>query len=85
MRSAVIILVAAMVLFPLTGHAIQVSGDQWGTWTKANNPYDVVGDVRVPPGSTLVLNPGVEVWFQDHYKFGVESNAFSRFEIPVSP
>jgi len=41
--------------------AIDVSGDQSGTWTLENSPYRMVGDVRVPPGQRLIIEPGVEV------------------------
>ncbi|MFQ6105275.1 MAG: hypothetical protein ACE5OP_13450, partial [Candidatus Glassbacteria bacterium] len=61
--------------FPVTGGAIEVSGDQWGTWTVQNSPYEVVGEVHVPQGSTLVIEPGVMVDFQGHYKLVVDSLA----------
>jgi len=75
MRIALTLLLAAVVLFPLMANAIDVSGDQWGTWTKENSPYNVVGEIRVPPESTLVIEPGVLVDFQGHYKFIVDSLA----------
>ncbi len=75
MRSILLTLIAAAVLFPLMANAIDVSGDQWGTWTKDNSPYNVVGEIRVPPESTLVIEPGVLVHFQGHYKFIVDSLA----------
>jgi len=65
----------AVVLFPLTANAIDVWGDQWGTWTRDNSPYNVVGEIRVPPESTLVIEPGIVVNFQGHYKFIVDSLA----------
>jgi len=75
MRTTGAILLAAVVLFPLTANAIDVSGDQWGTWARENSPYNVVGEIRVPPESTLVIEPGVVVDFQGHYKFIVDSLA----------
>jgi len=75
MRALIMFLVTAVVLFPLTANAIDVSGDQWGTWTKDNSPYNVVGEIRVPPESTLVIEPGIVVDFQGHYKFIVDSLA----------
>ncbi|MBA4312106.1 MAG: hypothetical protein C0417_05710 [Chlorobiaceae bacterium] len=41
--------------------AIDVSGNQSGTWTLSNSPYSVVGDVTVPAGLTLTIEPGVIV------------------------
>jgi parallel beta-helix repeat protein len=75
MRALIMFLVSAVVLFPLTADAIDVSGDQWGTWTRDNSPYNVVGEIRVPPESTLVIEPGIVVNFQGHYKFIVDSLA----------
>jgi hypothetical protein len=39
--------------------AVDVSGNQSGTWTAANNPYQVVGAITVPAGSNLTIEPGV--------------------------
>lgn len=75
MRFALTLLLAAVLLFPLTASAVDVSGDQWGTWIRENSPYNVVGEIRVPPESTLAIEPGIVVNFQGHYKFIVDSLA----------
>lgn len=36
-----------------------VSGNIFGTWTPANNPYIAVADCTVPAGETLTIQPGV--------------------------
>jgi hypothetical protein len=33
------------------------------TWTLANSPYNVLGDITIPMGSTLTIEPGVVVRF----------------------
>jgi len=48
-----------------------VSGNQSGTWTAANSPYQVTGEIIVPNGQTLNIESGVEVNFQGYYKFTV--------------
>jgi hypothetical protein len=48
MRALIMFLAAAVVLFPLTTHAMDVSGDQWGTWTRENSPYNVIGEIPEP-------------------------------------
>ncbi len=52
--------------------ATDVSGPQSGTWTLAGSPYALVGDVRVPPGQTLTIEPGVEVVAAGHYRITVD-------------
>ncbi len=52
--------------------ATDVSGPQSGTWTLAGSPYALVGDVTVPPGQTLTIEPGVEVVAAGHYRITVD-------------
>ena len=47
-------------------------GDVNGTWTKANSPYNINGEITIPNDSTLTIEPGVEVIFTGHYKFNVQ-------------
>ena len=64
-----------LVLFASPAVATDVSGDQSGTWTLDQSPYYLVGDVRVPPGETLIIEPGVEVIALGHYKLLVDAAA----------
>ena len=43
------------------------AGDVFGTWNVAGSPYRIEGDITVPAGQTLTIEPGVEVRFQDWY------------------
>ncbi len=52
--------------------AVDVSGDQFGTWALAQSPYQLTGDVRVPPGEMLIIEPGVVVTARGHYKLTVD-------------
>ncbi len=45
-----------------------------GTWTKANSPYIVNGLATVPQGSTLTIEPGVEVRFKTGTDFSFYDN-----------
>jgi hypothetical protein len=69
------IAVALLVLLtPLASAQTDVSGTQSGLWTAAGSPYRVTGQVTVPSGQTLTVDPGVEVNFQGHYQFTVNGN-----------
>ena len=55
-------------------NAIEVSGNQSGTWSVDNNPYQLVGDVTVPSGSTLTIDAGVNVEALGEYRINVEGS-----------
>ncbi|MFH1862155.1 MAG: right-handed parallel beta-helix repeat-containing protein, partial [bacterium] len=57
------------------GSSTPVSGNVSGIWSAANNPYYVMGDVTVPSGTTLTIEPGVQVLFQGLYSLQVMENA----------
>jgi len=75
MRRLMILLLFLGVGFPYIASAdlIIVSGDVSGTWSA--DTVLVTGEIRVPPGETLVIEPGVEVLFQVYCKFIVDSAA----------
>ncbi|MBO0953103.1 T9SS type A sorting domain-containing protein [Fibrella forsythiae] len=56
-----------LVLVTFCGGLAQtsISGSVSGTWTKAQSPYVLSGDVTVPTGQTLVIQPGVVVEVPD--------------------
>jgi len=69
--------IAIIVLFSFTiisVFSIQVSGNQSGTWTPTNNPYEVIGDVTVPTGTTLTVLPGVLVQAMGNYQIIAQGN-----------
>jgi hypothetical protein len=49
----------------------EVSGNQSGIWSYTDSPYFVVGDISVPVGTSLTIEPGVIVNFQGNYKLNV--------------
>ena len=55
--------------------AIDVSGNVSGVWGPEDNPYNVVGDLQVPDGDTLIIEPGCYINFTGHYKFNIDSLA----------
>lgn len=69
------IALAAVVATVSAAPAIEVSGDVSGIWSTADSPFEVVGDLRVPPDSALVIEPGVEVDFRGAFWLVVDENA----------
>jgi hypothetical protein len=63
--------ILCLVGMPRAGLAdTYVSGTIAGqTWTAANSPYRVVGDINV---ALLTINPGVTVFFESNYVFEVD-------------
>ncbi len=49
----------------------EVSGNQSGTWNYSASPYSVVGDINVPAGDTLFIEPGVFVNFSGYFKITI--------------
>ncbi len=88
-------LIIACVLLLCLGSliAIQVSGNQSGTWDPVNNPYQVVGAITVPAGQNLEILPGVEVQITGNFQItvagtmqaiGTEADSI-RFLNPLQP
>ena len=48
------------------------SGPVSGTWTKSSSPYKIQGNISVPKDSTLTLEPGTVIEFQDNYALKVD-------------
>jgi len=48
------------------------------TWTSDLSPYLVVGDVQIPEGVSLTIDPGVEVRFAGAYEILVQGNIMAN-------
>jgi len=50
-------------------------GPVFGVWDSTRNPHRIHCDVYIPPGDTLIIEPGVEVLFEGEFSFVVGSAA----------
>jgi hypothetical protein len=55
-----------------SAETIVPGGNVSGTWTAAGSPYLVMGEIVVPAGQSLTIQPGVQVIFQGSYEFEVQ-------------
>ena len=44
-------------------------GNVSGKWIKQNAPYYIDGEIKIPRGKKLIIDPGVKIIFNGHYKF----------------
>jgi hypothetical protein len=49
-------------------------GNVSGLWTISGSPYLIEGEITIPAGEILFIDPGVEVNFQGHYKLIVNGS-----------
>ncbi len=64
----------------LNGHSFSggteiEEGEVSGTWTDANSPYFISGDIEVPEDAELVIEPGVKVLFVGPYSMTIGESA----------
>jgi hypothetical protein len=67
--------IASLILFVTASGFAQTNisaGNVSGSWTLANSPYHINGEITIPNDSTLTVEPGVEVVFAGHYKFNIQ-------------
>ena len=68
------IMIFIMIMGSVLLLATDVSGTQSGTWTADNNPYNVISDITIPEGASLIINPGVEVNVSGNVQILVEGH-----------
>jgi hypothetical protein len=61
---------------PYTDVSGEINADT--TWSLAESPYVVTGDVTVMPGVTLTIEPGVQVRFNGNYVLGVRGTLIAE-------
>ena len=75
MKSPLLLCIA--ILFASALAATDVSGNQSGLWTLADSPYNIVGDVTVPTGTSLNIEPGVEVYAMGNWRITAQGRIYA--------
>ncbi|MCD4817443.1 MAG: T9SS type A sorting domain-containing protein [Candidatus Cloacimonetes bacterium] len=60
-----------LAIFALSGFAIDVDGSVEGTWQFIDTPHNVVADLIIEEGNTLIIEAGVQIVFTGHYSFDI--------------
>lgn len=53
-------------------------GEVSGTWYSQYSPYYVIGDVVIPDGETLQIEPATEIIFMGHFRFDVQGQLLAE-------
>jgi len=53
-------------------------GNVSGTWTKANSPYVINGNIDIPINASLTIEPGTSVYFTGEYEFNVHGQLLAE-------
>jgi hypothetical protein len=61
--------------YSFTGGTEIPAGEVSGTWTQAQSPYFVSGDIEVPRNDELIIEPGARVFFVGPYGMTIGENA----------
>lgn len=74
MKKQVTFFIVSFLPFLLCAQTTIPGGNVNGTWAYSGSPYEVLGDITIPNGDTLLIEAGVEVVFQDEYTFLIEGS-----------
>lgn len=55
----------------LSAQTVIPGGNVSGLWTAVGSPYLIEGDITIPTDELLIIEPGVEVYFQGQYSWTV--------------
>ena len=72
--SVLIPIIPVFFILPVNAQTIIRAGEVNGVWTKQSSPYLIKGDINIPAGNTLIIQPGVKVEFQGPYKINVQGS-----------
>lgn len=69
MNRSLLIIFLAVIALTANCQTPVPGGNVSGCWTPSGSPYDIQGSIMIPADSTLIIQAGVTISFQGHYKF----------------
>ena len=79
MKKQLFMVTTAMVLtIQIKSQTIINAGPVSGTWTASGSPYHIMGDINVPAGNTLIIEPGVAVKIYSELSFTVHGQLLAE-------
>ncbi|MEA2095600.1 MAG: right-handed parallel beta-helix repeat-containing protein [Candidatus Cloacimonadota bacterium] len=72
MKNLVLILVLSLSGSFLFSQTTIPAGNVSGTWSLSGSPYLIEGEIEIPDGETLIIDPGCLIEFQGHYALNVQ-------------
>ncbi|MCD4817797.1 MAG: right-handed parallel beta-helix repeat-containing protein [Candidatus Cloacimonetes bacterium] len=78
MKTVFIELLLLLLISVLSAQTYISAGDVSGIWTLTNSPYYIDGEIEIPDGESLTVEPGVFIEFQGHYEFQIQGQILAE-------
>lgn len=80
MKKYLILLTIFSLLLQFAYSQTNVSGPYFTNqnWTLAGSPYNVIGDVQIPDGVTLTINPGVQINYSGDFEILIKGTLIAN-------
>ncbi|MGB2987982.1 MAG: hypothetical protein WBE26_19105, partial [Phycisphaerae bacterium] len=78
LRTTLLTLFIILSTSPLFAQTHIPAGDVDGTWTLTGSPFYIDGNISIQDGTTLTIEPGVEVIFTGPYQLDVQGELFAE-------
>jgi len=78
MKKKVLLILFLTFYITLSSDTIIPAGNVSGNWDIDGSPYLIEGEITIPDGETLTIDPGILVEFQGHYIFNIQGRILAE-------